>query len=298
MRIARSMCAILAATAVLTGTLIGSPVARAQSDEPGPLYGPTALYGSIAPVAGWGFGPSNITDPGPPITVNAGEAVHLDLFSRDGAPHSWLLDLDGSGGPDAGEPLSSTFTSGSIPTAFMFVNPMTPGTYKYICGIHGLAMWGFWTIRATNQAPTVTLTNPDGAATNRWTGGSSHSISWSAADPDGLPAQLVIYLNYSWNAGANRGTIAGPLANIPPFDWTVPLIDAGDVHVLAEAIDPGGAKGSDDNTVPIVDSTRPTVTATVPADLATGVPTNTALDITFSETMNQLSAQNAVSLCR
>lgn len=285
--------------AVVATALAPIAVRGDRADPPRLSYGPQDLWTQVVPFGGWGFGPANITDPGPTIPVNAGESVTLNLFATDLIGHRFLLDTDNSGDFTPGEIQSATFSSSTTGLVFTFTNPTTPGTFQYICGIHLTAQRGVWVIRpAGNQPPTIALTNPDGIATNRWTGGSLHRLTWNANDPDGLPSQLSIYLNYSYNGGANTGVIAGPLLGVPSFDWTVPPINANDVHVLAEAVDPLGAKGSDDNTIPVIDSTPPAVTATVPANGAVGVSTTTPLDITFSEAMNQASAQGATSLCR
>jgi len=276
------------------------PVAASATREtPRPAYGPQDLHTRVTPTGGWGFGPGNITDPGPTITVNTGESVSLNLFAADTIDHRFLLDLDGDTFPTAGEPISPRFSSPSTPLAYGFTNPSTPGTYQYICGIHGTAQRGTWVIRAANQPPTMVLTTPNGVTPLQWTGGSTHQVRWTATDPDGLASQLIVYLNYTYNAGANGGTIAGPTTNLGSFDWTVPLIDATDVRVLATAIEPGpgGLSASDSKLLPTIDSTRPAVTATVPANGAANVPTTTPLDVVFSEAMNRPTAEAAVSLC-
>jgi len=45
-----------------------------------------------------------------------------------------------------------------------------------------------------------------------------------------------------------------------------------------------------------VDGTAPTVVSTLPVDDATGVPLGTTIDITFNETMNNVSVQNAITI--
>jgi len=254
------------------------------SGNPDPLFGPQDFFGSLA---GWGFTSGGISQPGPTITVSQFEVVTLNLFAADASTHSWLLDLNLDGGFNPGENLSGNFPP--EPEVFTFVPTAPPGAYQYICGIHGVSMSGQFEILPGNAPPTVSLTNPDGVAQNRWTGGSVKRLSWTMSDPDGLPSQLAVWLNYTSSAGP------GPIASPPGlplgatfFDWTVPPINAPNVNVVIEVADPGGATGTDSNLVPIIDSTPPTVPSTVPTDNAVGVDPNAPVTITFSEAINIL----------
>jgi len=259
-------------------------VGGSPPSEPGPLYGPQDLHGSLS---GWGFSPLTINQPGPTITVSQFETVILDLFSFDTNPHTWLLDLDGDGNPNPGvENESAQFSSPTIPERLTFVATSPPNPYQYVCGIHGPIMSGPFIILPGNAPPTVSLTNPDGVAQNRWTGGSVKRLTWNMNDPDGLPSQMTVWLNYS--SSISSGPIAGPLMGQTFFDWTVPPIDAPDVAVSIDVADTGGATATDTNLVPIVDSTSPTVTSTIPSDGAGGIDPNADLTITFSEAISIL----------
>lgn len=266
------------------------------SGEPEPTYGPQDLYGHI--VRGWGFTLNGETTPGPTITVAQFEPVTLNLFSSDTLTHTWLLDLDFSGMPSPGENESLGFSSSSTPLVFSFVPTAPQGIYQYICGIHGsIPMVGQFFITApANMPPTASLTNPDGSP-NRWTGGSLKRLTWTMNDPDGLASNLAVWLNYTSTAGS--GPIASP-ATLPLgavfYDWTLPLIDATDLRVHIEVEDPAGAKGSDANLVPIIDSTPPTVAGTDPSDGASGVGPGANISITFSESINTLGPGNVAIL--
>ncbi len=262
--------------------------AGAASEAPGPApsYGPQDLHGALS---GWGFTQLSINQPGPTITVSQFEATILDLFSFDTFSHTWLLDLNGNGGPDPLENQSAPFTSPTSPLRFTFVPTAAAGNYQYICGFHGASMSGPFVITPGNAQPTVSLTNPDGVAQNRWTGGSVKRLTWTMNDPDGLPSLLAVWLNYTSSAGS------GPIVSPPTlplgatfYDWTLPPIDAINVVVQITVADPGGATGTDASSVPIIDSTPPSVTTTDPIDTAVGIDPNAPVTITFSEAMTTL----------
>ena len=288
----------LAVVAVVVIGVSFSPLAIVRAEDPGdprPAW-TSQMWGGLTP-QGWGLTEFTITNPGPTITVAPGERVDFTLNSVDVA-HRWHLDLNGNNVSDPGEPLSATFTPSPTGTAFSFNAPTTPGTYWYRCSIHGWDVQRGLFIVTGNGVPTVTISQPPGTPPQTWSGASSHTIAWTMSDPDNLPSQLTAWVNYSYNAGANGGTIAGPLLGVMSVPWFVPIIDATDVQVTVEVLDPAGAKGTDTNAVPNVDSTQPTVTGTIPTNGASGVPTNTFLEVTFSEPMNRPTAEGSVTLCR
>ena len=282
--------------AILTAALF-APAARVAGDpaeEPKPAW-TSQMWGGLSP-QGWGLSATTITNPGPTITVAPGERVDLTLNSVDVA-HRWHLDLNGDNVSDPLEPLSAVFSPSPGGTAFSFFAPSTPGAYWYRCSIHGWDTQRGLLIVAGNGAPSVTISQPPGTPPQTWSGGSTHTVAWTMSDPDNLPSQLTAWVNYTYNAGANGGPIAGPLLGVMSVPWAVPLIDATDVQVTVEVEDPAGARAADTNAVPTVDSTRPTVTGTVPGDGATGVLTDTFVEVAFSEPMNRPTAEGAVTLC-
>ncbi len=101
------------------------------------------LYGSLA--SGWGMTSATETNPGPTLTARVGDTVTITLHSTDGFEHQFLIDLNGNGRADAGEPLSSTFTS----TTTLTFTVTEAGTFGYICTIHGSAMTGTFTAQGT-----------------------------------------------------------------------------------------------------------------------------------------------------
>ena len=98
------------------------------------------LYGSF--LQGWGFTPSSMTSPGPAISVDQGDLVNLTLVSQDGASHQFLVDYNGNGFFDIGEPISGFFSTTIV---FQFTAD-TNGTFTYYCTVHPSIMHGGFTV--------------------------------------------------------------------------------------------------------------------------------------------------------
>ncbi|MGB8779147.1 MAG: hypothetical protein WCD81_00670 [Candidatus Bathyarchaeia archaeon] len=94
------------------------------------------LYGSAT--YGWGFTTTNITSPGPTITINQNDYLNLTLHSQDGLPHQFFLDYNNNSVINQGEPNSTAF---SLSTVFGF-NATTSGTFTYRCAVHPSIMYG------------------------------------------------------------------------------------------------------------------------------------------------------------
>ena len=110
------------------------------------------LYGSAT--GGWGFGPSNISNPGPTLTVTQGKTYTFELVSQDGQAHTFFVDLNANGAPDPGEPLSPTFGGSSQPSVidWSWTVSTSPGNYTYYCSIHLAAMKGALVIRSSSPS--------------------------------------------------------------------------------------------------------------------------------------------------
>ncbi len=144
--------------------------------------------------------------------------------------------------------------------------------------------------------PQISLSSPYGL--QNWTGNSPQMIRWNLTD-DSPYANLIIYLNYSYNAGASTGTIVGPIsgtANPNSYVWTTPQIDATDVVINATVIDQDGLIGWDEVLVPDIDASPPGVALSVPGDSTTNVPVDQPLIIQFNESMQRSSVIPAISI--
>lgn len=97
------------------------------------------LYSSFSAPAGWGWAATNITEPGPTLTVHQGDVITFHLFAHD-APtgHILVIDLNNNQINDAGDQASATFSSATAATNFTFT-ASTAGTFNYFCGVHGYA---------------------------------------------------------------------------------------------------------------------------------------------------------------
>ena len=90
-------------------------------------------------------------------------------------------------------------------------------------------------------APAVSLLLPNGG--EHWTVGTTHAITWSAADDAGVPA---VDLAYSTDSGVSYpNVIASSLANSGTFDWQVPNTPGTAVRVRATAHDANGNPAAD-----------------------------------------------------
>jgi FtsP/CotA-like multicopper oxidase with cupredoxin domain len=113
------------------------------------------LFGSRS--TGWGFTNTTLTIPGPPMEVQVGDNVTLNLTSIDARTHSWFIDYNNNSRVDAGEPRSSFFGTAVL---WNFTVSNRTGTFRYRSdrGAGDLAtMWGNLTV-----VPAGTLDSPAG----------------------------------------------------------------------------------------------------------------------------------------
>ncbi len=142
--------AALAVAALVGVALVGFALpgpARAAAPLPSVSAGTVdriTLYGDA--LSGWGLNTTNITSPGPHLTVHYGDTVQLTLIAADSANHNWFIDYNNNSVPDNGEPSSPVFSrSNSIVWNFT-ANQL--GTFAYRCEIHPSTMQGLITIAA------------------------------------------------------------------------------------------------------------------------------------------------------
>jgi len=111
------------------GAPIGETPAKAVS---------ITLYASFSAPAGWGWAVTNITEPGPTLTVQQGDGITFHLFAHDATPHMLVIDLNNNQVQDAPDQASAQFSSATAATNFTFT-ASTAGTFNYFCGVHGYA---------------------------------------------------------------------------------------------------------------------------------------------------------------
>jgi len=250
------------------------------------------LFGNLR---GWSTTPGAETNPGPTLSVDAGDHVTLDLTAEDGILHTFWIDYDGDGIVDVAEPLSEQ-SAGT--TTFEF-DATVAGTFAYYCSLHcgsvcnptGSLMRGTWITRG----PTVAISVP-GASTS-WTGGVAHDIVFNLGGTEPSTA-LTVWANFTRNGGTVTGTIAGPIpgtANPNVVSWTPTGFSATDVAIEITAIDSAGRRTTR-TTAPLeIDSVAPTVASTFPASGATGVSTNAQVRVMWSEGMNRTATASVSS---
>jgi LPXTG-motif cell wall-anchored protein len=112
---------------------------------------PITLHGDA--LMGWGNTSTSITSPGPTLTVHVGDSVTITLISEDDMPHKFLIDYNGDGGSDAGEPESDQFTSQITMPTF---TADRAGTFTYLCEFHPGAMRGTIVVLPSDSPATPT----------------------------------------------------------------------------------------------------------------------------------------------
>jgi plastocyanin len=133
-----------------------TPVALASG--PVPIVGPrkavpVTLYGRFTSPSGWGYGPNNVTLPGPPLAVDQGDVITFTLYAGDSQLHDLVIDLNSNNVAEPSEPKSADFTSPTTPITFVYT-ANTAGNLQYICGYHGgSTMRGLLTVRSATSPP-------------------------------------------------------------------------------------------------------------------------------------------------
>ncbi|MBE2254022.1 MAG: Ig-like domain-containing protein, partial [Myxococcus sp.] len=233
------------------------------------------------------------------ITIDFSEPIDTASFTATLSPAVALL----------GAPV---FSNGNASASVTTAAPLNANaTYTVSVAARDLAnnalapptMFGFTTAAvADTMPPTVTSTIPTDNAMNVATTGLAVSATFSEAV---TPSSVV-------------GTISGPFelgsatmsAGNTVVTWSMPMFDDGGVAqyqpstaytVTVEASDTAGNAMAAPHqftftTASPPDTTPPTLVSTLPADQATGVPTNSAIVLTFSEPMNTTTVQSRFAI--
>src|SRR5437867_598957 len=136
--------------------------------------------------------------------------------------------------------------------------------------------------------PVVSISSPAGV--QRWTGGSTHLVTWTMSDPQDPVTSLTVWVNYSLAGGGPWNPIAGPLTGLTSpasISWSVPVANSTTASVNVTAIDPAGNRGLAIQGVPMIDSKAPSVIGETPPNGSTGISTATNAIVTFDEAMNR-----------
>ena len=126
----------LAATVLAAAS--GSPIEAFQTGAPPAPSVNITLHGDAG--LGFGFGNTNITNPGPTLTVHVGDLVSLTLIAHDSLNHTWFIDRNNDTIVNGDERESPAFYPGH--TIVWNFTADSPGTWTYRCGMHPSSMSG------------------------------------------------------------------------------------------------------------------------------------------------------------
>lgn len=148
-----------------------------------------------------------------------------------------------------------------------------------------------------NRPPTALLSAP-GVGVCR-TGGAALDITWTMSDPETATGSLRVWINFT--DGVTTSPIPGAqglqtLNSPETFAWPTPSGLDASVTILLEVRDGAGESAQSTSPSVTIDSTPPTVLMTRPAPGATGVATDTTIELTFSEAMATSTAEAAISI--
>ncbi|MBM4249917.1 MAG: hypothetical protein FJ149_10910 [Euryarchaeota archaeon] len=142
--------------------------------------------------------------------------------------------------------------------------------------------------------PAIALTAP--AAGQQVTGGTDLPVAWTVTDEERATCLVSLYYSTDGFAASNE-TIATALPATKGHTWTTPMMDSDTVTLKATVTDKAGHFNQ---TVLgwafAIDSTAPSVASVLPSDGETGVSTAAALQVRFSEPVEESSAEAAFSI--
>ncbi|MFQ6106559.1 MAG: Ig-like domain-containing protein [Thermoplasmata archaeon] len=150
---------------------------------------------------------------------------------------------------------------------------------------------------AKNTPPVVSIDVPSGGEV--LSGGSNHTIEWTASDSTDTPGNMLIWLNYSATGVAPWLPIPGAQgipANSTPLNWTVPFENSTNVAINATLIDSGGLWSYDWSKEFQIDSEPPQVSFYSPQ--GNDVRSTASIVVKFHEAMNESSLAPSFSFVR
>ena len=141
--------------------------------------------------------------------------------------------------------------------------------------------------------PSITVGSPDGG--ENWTQGSTQEIRWNYTGSPGSNVRIELLRNGLPDSMINSSTPTGSSGS-GSYSWIINSSPATDYKVrITSTTNSTYTDTSNSNFTisPASNTTRPTVIGSTPT--GTNVPVSTQINITFSEAMNQSSAQTAFS---
>jgi len=249
----------VATAAALAGVLSLAPLAQALADPPATIdaVSPgsfvTTVAGAAVPVTITRAGTTPIL--GFSVTIQltdlttTPEAISEGGFlSSDGSATSFHVIDNGSGsftvdGVTLGTPCGSSASSGtlfslSVGSALLGGSGTVTVTSVALrdCSNNVLdfTIGAGATVAVDRSTPSVTVTSPNGGES--WVAGSSHAITWTASDAEGIAANGIA-LEVSVDNGSSWLPVASGLANSGTFAWTVPAVVSTTALVRATAVD-------------------------------------------------------------
>ena len=243
-----------------------------------PVSARFALYSDA--LAGWGFSPSAITNPGPTMIVTEGDRVTIRLRATDGLVHSWFVDYDNDTVVDPGEPSSPNFRDTDNVT-YEFT-PDRIGTFPYRCRFHPTTMVGPIDIRpreVANMPPTARI------VVDRTIGNGTSEFAvdaGSSSDPEDAPAVLEVRWDWDsdgvWDTGWSTTKTASHMYGL-----------AGVYVITVEVRDAGGLSDQAMATV-TVDTAPPVTTLSITGTASLAGWYRSAVNVTLTATDDRVGA--------
>lgn len=146
-----------------------------------------------------------------------------------------------------------------------------------------------------NHPPTISISRPHGGES--FSSASNQGVNWTVSDDSDRPEDMMLWLNYSVSGGRPWVPIAGAqgISAADGLLWKIPWENSSGVLLNATVRDSGGLSVWVHSKSFEIDGRAPRVLDWEPKGVAL---TNDPVIVSFSETMNQSSLQNCLSVKR
>jgi len=295
--------AIAAAIAALPAVAFADPDATIDAVSPGTFV--TTVANATVPITLTRVGATpvlgfSVTLQLSGLTTTSGAISEGGFLSASGGTTSFQVVDNGGGsytvdGVTLGTPCGSSATSGTL-FSLAVGSALTSGTGTVTltsvtlrdCSNNplGASIGTTATVSIDRSPPSVAVTSPNGGES--WVAGSSHPITWTATDAEGIAADGIT-LEYSLDDGSSWLPVASGLANSGTFPWTVPAGPNTTTLVRATAVDVQGNTASDaSDAVFTIQGTSSTSLASAPN------PSTFGASVTFTATVAPSGATGSV----